>query len=174
MEEIWVGVIYNGEDLSYKLEVSNLGRLRNINTGKIYKLNLLHKYLGANISFGGRNKKRPIKVHRAVAESFIPNPENKPCINHIDGDKLNNCVNNLEWVTSKENVTHAYEIGLKTNPKGYDNTLSKLTKDDYEYIRMVYKPYSKEFGTRAIGRKLNVSRSAIRTAIKNMKDIGMM
>jgi len=62
-------------------------------------------YVRVNLCKNGKNKKH--SVHRLVATAFIPNPENKPCVNHIDGNKKNNKLENLEWVTHKENTNHA-------------------------------------------------------------------
>ena len=55
---------------------------------------------------------KTVKVHRLVAKSYIPNPQNKPEVNHKDGNKQNNHVSNLEWVTSSENGLHSYKLGL--------------------------------------------------------------
>ena len=73
-------------------------------------------------------------VHRLVASAFIENPDNKPCVNHIDGDKKNNKVENLEWVTYGENNSHAYAIGLKKRP--YNNRYrARFTDDEVRAIR---------------------------------------
>ena len=72
-------------------------------------------------------------IHRLVAEAFIPNPKNKPQVNHIDGNKLNNHVSNLEWVTSLENIQHAIRTGL-TKQKGEDHGRTAMANDTVRLI----------------------------------------
>lgn len=163
MKEIWKRLIYHGKDYGEWYEVSNLGNIRNARTHRVRKLNVLPKgYAFVGVSLGSRDNKPLFKVHRAVAETFIPNPNNLPVINHIDGNKLNNVVENLEWCTHQENTIHAYANGLqKPLPRCYHSKFSKLTKEDVDYIKKVYKPYDKEFGSRALARKFNVDHGAI-------------
>lgn len=75
--------------------------------------------------FNGKSKH--VLVHRALALTFIGNPENKPCVNHIDGNKGNNNLSNLEWCTPKENAIHAWNMGLYKDPPKY--WLGKIGKD---------------------------------------------
>lgn len=77
-------------------------------------------------------KKRTYLVHRLIAKKFIPNPFNKPQVNHIDGDKNNNSVDNLEWCTAQENVNHSVNVGLVK--RGSKRPNSKLT--DEQVIRL--------------------------------------
>ena len=110
MDEIWKDV-KNYEGL---YQVSNLGKVKSLarhgTKGGILKP-ILTEYLCINAS--KNNKIKKLKIHRLVAEAFIPNPDNLPQINHKDGNKLNNIVSNLEWVSSKENVRHAIVNNLK-------------------------------------------------------------
>ena len=71
-------------------------------------------------------------IHRLVATVFIPNPENKPQVNHKDGDKANNCVSNLEWATSSENNLHAFRTGLNIKKRG----VQKYSQDQLNAIRV--------------------------------------
>ena len=75
-----------------------------------------------------------VLVHRLIAQTFLPNPENKPYINHIDGDKTNNSVSNLEWCTQKENVQHAIETGLKDD-RGTHSSRASCNEEKLKEIR---------------------------------------
>ncbi len=86
----------------------------------------------------------PKSVHRIVAETFIPNPENKPQVNHVDCDKTNNKKSNLEWNTQEENMKHAKDNGLRDTPamqevgKGEKNSQAIINKNDVREIREIY------------------------------------
>ena len=114
----------------------------------------------------GKGKTKLFRVHRLVAETFIPNPNNLPEVNHKDGDKLNNNVKNLEWCTNLENMRHSVETGLR-NIKGENNPSAKLTIKDVINIRKEYIPKSKEFGTVALARKYGVTNVMIGKIIRN-------
>jgi len=104
-------------------EASDLGRIRRKKSQTIYKdgrvANFSQTILKAGFNKKGykrvylslASKKYTKSVHRLVAETFIPNPENKPTVNHINMDKLDNKVSNLEWMTNKENMRHAFDNG---------------------------------------------------------------
>lgn len=80
-------------------------------------------------------KKKTIKVHRIIAEAFIPNPEHKETVNHINGIKTDNRIENLEWCTNKENFNHAIKNGLVVH-YGENNKLAKLTDNK---VREIFK-----------------------------------
>ena len=112
-------------------QIGSCGNIRNKNNGRInvpFDRNRTG-YVRA-ILFDGNGGKKRYFVHRLVAQAFIPNPENKPQVNHIDGDKTNNCVENLEWATRSENMKHAYyalkrEIGFAFGKGGSEVVWNK-------------------------------------------------
>ena len=124
--EIWKPISdYDG------YEVSNFGRVKSFkyNSPRILKPELRGVYLSVNLY------NKHFQVHRLVALAFIPNPDNKPQINHIDGHKLNNYAGNLEWTTASENIQHAFATGLKIAMQGEDNVRAKFTSEQVIYIR---------------------------------------
>lgn len=127
---------------------------------KIRSTSLTHDgYVKVRLIHQGKDK--TMRVHRLVAEAFIPNPESKSTVNHKDGNKQNNVVENLEWVDRKEQMVHAYKMGLKTSRLGSENSNAKLTDEQVKEIRKLYVPQSKEFGTVALGKKYGVTNRVI-------------
>lgn len=115
MEEIWKEI----KDFEGRYMISNYGNVksltRNGTLGGAIKIVEKHSYLRVRL---WKNKVvRTLFVHRLVAQAFIPNPLNKPQINHIDGNKKNNCADNLEWCSASENMEHAYKNGLRKTRK---------------------------------------------------------
>lgn len=146
MNETWKEIEgYNG--IYY---VSNLGRVKSVDhyltnrigsgkqTGRFLKLQKSNKgYLRVSLSL---NKKRfQTGVHRLVAKSFVPNPENKLQVNHKNGIKTDNRFDNLEWVTNRENLVHAYKNNLIKLNKGEKHHNSKLSNKDVEVVRWLHK-----------------------------------
>jgi hypothetical protein len=94
-------------------EVSDQGRVRNVKRdGRLLSVvSVAHGYRAVSLYKEGKRKMH--LAHRLVARAFIPNPENKPQVNHIDGVKTHNFVSNLEWATVAENIWHAEDTGLR-------------------------------------------------------------
>lgn len=104
----------DGYEGSY--QISNLGRIKSLIRKGVTKETILissistHGYYQITLSL--KKKSKTFRIHRLIAKSFIPNIMNKREINHIDGNKLNNHVSNLEWCTRSENISHAFKTGL--------------------------------------------------------------
>lgn len=137
-------------------EVSNLGRIRR---GDRILAGSYHSdgYIFTTI------KGTQIPIHRFVANAFIPNPDNLPEVNHKDGNKMNNSVENLEWVTRSENQKHAVEMGLQ--PKGLSTYKGKFTEEQREKIKNLWN--SGKYSRREMARMYGVSHTCINDIINN-------
>ena len=144
IKEIWKEV----KEFESAYEISNLGKVKSLKRfkkhwkgglsivhEKILKMSINSKgYFNVDLSCDEKYLKS-VDVHRLVALHFIPNPENKPYVNHIDGNKQNNNVSNLEWSTASENTKHAFKIGLMKNDVGEKSKNVKLTEKEVLEIR---------------------------------------
>jgi len=152
--------------------VSSTGLVKNRH-GKIIKpaSSKIYKYLFYPLSISG--VKKSMFIHRLVAEVFIINPDNKPQVNHKDGNKLNNNVENLEWVTQNENVQHMYDLGLKTyKPLHYKG---KFGKDHNRSKSVICVETGKKYGSMSeAARDLKIDNSSVSWAIKHNKPISGM
>lgn len=151
--EVWKQI--SGYEKLY--EISNYGRVKSFQNGKLMILKAipLNGYFVVNLY---KNKiKRQFLVHVLVAKAFIPNPNGKPYVNHLDGNKMNNCLSNLEWATIAENVRHAYKLGLIKQKSGCEHQDAKLTEEQVRYVRKVCIPGDSQFGFRALARIFNLT-----------------
>lgn len=144
-------------------QVSNFGRVKSLINSLMLRTDKSKSgYLSVRVY---KNTKHKVyRVSRLVGFVFIPNPENKPFINHKDGNKLNNHVINLEWCTQSENIKHAYRTGLMITG-GEDSPNHKISNSDAETIRAMYKTgcyFQKE-----IGRLFDIEQSQISRIVNN-------
>ena len=144
------------------LEVSNFGEVKS--HGKIIKGEITSGgYCRVHISHKGVQYK--FLVHRLIAEAFILNPNRLPEVNHIDGNKQNNSVDNLEWCTRSQNTSHAFKTGLR-NYNGCKNPHSKLTQSDVETIRRIYvRGKHCENNSYGLAKRYNVSPKTIQNVV---------
>lgn len=163
-KEVWRPV----KGFEGRYEVSNLGRVKTIphyvnhtNGKRLVKERLrpLQKHNQGYLSVGLSSLSR--LVHRLVAQAFIANPKKLKFVNHKDGNKHNNCVENLEWCTRQENENHAFSTGLK-NSTGSNNAMSKL--DEKKVYEIKYKSHGKS--TKFLSEKYNVHMATIQRIIK--------
>lgn len=121
-------------------EISDLGSIRRKETGLIRKT-FWGKDGYLRVILSQNNTPHQKLVHRLLAAAFIPNPENKPFINHKNGVKSDLSLDNLEWVSARENILHASVTGLNPPNKGEKNGNSKLTKEQVAEIRARWVPF---------------------------------
>ena len=139
------------KEIQYGYEISNQGRVKNPK-GKI---------LGGSTHKDGYRfitiKGKQMPIHRIVAESFIKNEYNKPFVNHKDGNKMNNSVDNLEWVTQQENIQHSYKNKLQ--PSKVKTYKGKFTDEQRQQIKDEYN--NTDISRRQLALKYNVSHTCI-------------
>lgn len=147
IDDVWRKVV--GYEGLYEVSVSgkvrstdrivsdSLGRRRQLK-GELKGISISSDgYCHVSLSKDGVEKH--CQLHRIVAAAFIPNPDTKPQVNHKDGNKQNNCANNLEWVSAQENTQHAIDFGLRQNV-GYTSHTSPSAKQTFRYLMKRCKP----------------------------------
>lgn len=171
MEELWMSI--PGYEGLY--EVSNLGQVRSLdrlrkNVKGMAKINgriITGNHGGKHyyqVALHKDGKKKYMNVHRLVAEAFIPNPDGKSQVNHIDGNKQNNVVSNLEWVTPSENILHSFRTGLNSH-SGEKNVNAKLTREIAAEIKKSYVKGRRGSGATALAKKYGVTKTTVLSVI---------
>lgn len=159
--EIWKDI--QGYEGHYK--VSNLGNVVSVKKGYPVLMKLQNHSSGyKQVKLCKPNKILIERVHRLVASAFIPNHDKKTQVNHINGIKCDNRVDNLEWSTPQENTRHAFRTGL-ANVYGENHHHSKLSDKEAEYIIKNYKSYT----LKQLSNKFGVSDACIRDIIKGRR-----
>ena len=153
--------------------ISSAGRVYSIRNNIFLKKSLVSSGYESVAIRNDKGKVRTAVIHILVATAFVLNKKNKPQINHIDGNKLNNNHLNLEWCTAKENKLHAINMGL-CSTSGEEHPDSKLTEDQVVFIRRLYESSLKfakskrtmDFSISRLAKIFNVNMSTMSKVIK--------
>lgn len=161
---VWIP-IKNYEDL---YEISNTGEVKSIRSGNLLKQSTTTTGY-KKVELYRNRRKRSMKVHRLVAIAFLPNEENKPIVNHIDGVPTNNNINNLEWCDQKYNMQHAYDTGLiSSNLHAYKTELIKEYSESDISLRGLAKKY--KVSPKSLSKLLNRNNVRVRSK-RESKDV---
>lgn len=168
MEEIWRDIpLYDGQ-----YQISSFGNFRSvyrkISRGKGFIPKIIYKnHLYKLFDCGGylqvtakqNNVQKTIKIHKLVAEVFIPNPNHYPEINHKNGISTDNRIENLEWCNRQQNMRHAHKMGLMNMERGEERYNVKLTDEKVKEIKMLRE--KNKISTRKLAKMFDISRSTI-------------
>ena len=158
------------EEFNGKYQVSDLGRVRRVSGYRVQENTILtgtptpagYIMCTLRVYENGVSKAFGRQVHRLVAQTFHQNPDNKPCVNHIDGNKHNNRADNLEWCTYSENMDHAYELGLRTPPfTAFSGALHATTKFSQEQCNQMIELRGLGWTLQRIADKFNAGLSTV-------------
>lgn len=168
--ELWL----HAEGFSSNYYVSNMGRLLTTThhggkTPAIMKpaMDLDHRRGQKTGYFKTILDGKTRRVHIVAARTWVPNPQNKPHVNHIDGDKTNNKISNLEWVTPSENQKHAYKMGLEKPMRGENNPTSELTEWHVLFLRRCWDTGIGRVSRKEFARLFGVSEGTIKDILEN-------
>ena len=159
------------DTLSYDAVTGNLYYTKSPSKGVMWNKSHPGKIAGCMISkgyIGVYFQGRRWRAHRLIATHFIPNPNNYPEVNHNNGIKDDNRLENLEWVSASENIQHSFDTGLNKGHTRDNNGMTKLSSGDVVKIKQMYVKGSRDFGSRGLGKLFGVSHTAILHALKEL------
>jgi hypothetical protein len=139
MDEQWTPLVGIPE-IEGQFLISNKGRVKRIAFNNYTKTEFkkMHTiktgYVYVQFYYNGTN--HPVRLHRLVAQHFVPNPNGYEEVNHKDGNKQNNCADNLEWCSRSHNVKHSFEVGLKTPHRWTEEERKRIAENVRKYYQM--------------------------------------
>ena len=158
----WSPIIINSEVSKYIIYTD--GRIKNIESNKYLSISKIDRSGYIQVFLSHKGKKYIFNLHRLLAIAFIPNQNNKPQVNHINGKKTDNELTNLEWVTNSENQIHAYKYNLHEVLKGENNPSNKYSENKIRQVCELIE--SNKYSITKISKMTNVNRYTINDILR--------